>query len=916
MPVAATRLTGQSPQPQPPTAHLTIALTVSGSDRDVRWQDNLKPTNHRGQRDAEYTLYLHVVSAPPLTAPCSFLALLPQPKPLLFVKPAVLSSGMQRNDYNSTMIQNSSHGRDQNINNGPGDLVVINAGNGSSRRVRTLSDAVAGVGASHDAEQQYDRGDCLPGTREQALATIHKWRTSTPQAALISARCRPLHLHHKRLVEKFHQIQQQQHPQIRSVTAAMFDAALNFREAYMEYIPNYPIAAYRIDDELASNPGFKQFMENSAKNPDAHRLDMKNMINRPIPRLLRYQLLLKAIMEETPSGHEDRREIPQVLELTKSLGKDTEPGIASAKQKVELWRYNSNLVFKQGEWIDMDLLDENRSLVHSGKLLRQPDSGMEWSGWKELYALLFDNYLVLTEPKEREGITKYYVKRRPIPLDLLTLGNFPDATVQLWTGLMSGLRGSERHADSPGAAPANYPNSAGDSRPVYPLTLHHAGRMDGPYVLYTESAQARTEWKAKLEEALGLRQVVQEVNKVFDMEILSADTFSAPSGQNAMPAWNQENLFTGKVTCSVPFNTADGRSLVAIGCAVGVWIGFRYDSKSMRRVLHLRMVTQCAMLEEFGIFMVLADKTLFAYHIEALVPTSPQAAQASQIPQRLSGNDVHLFNVGQLRGRTLVIYMKKKGLDSIFRALEPVGDKINERARQPTGLGSRIFRQNKSEWFRIYRDFFLPSESFDLIFLKAKIVILCSKGFEVMDLNEFKSVTIPQRDDPRLAQLTKRCDSCRPMGMFRSADDEFLLCYDEFGLFVNKHGDPSRAAGTIEWEGTAERVALHSPYILLFDSRFIEVRHLETGRLVQIIPGTDIRCIWDGRGAGPTNQVISTPNSNRQIEVHVAMNSVGDDLHPRVIVQKIFQLVSTVPLYLHESASSDADFLPPALEEC
>ena len=28
----------------------------------------------------------------------------------------------------------------------------------------------------------------------------------------------------------------------------------------------------------------------------------------------------------------------------------------------------------------------------------------------------------------------------------------------------------------------------------------------------------------------------------------------------------------------------------------------------MRRVLHLRMVTQCAMLEEFGIFLVLADK--------------------------------------------------------------------------------------------------------------------------------------------------------------------------------------------------------------------------------------------------------------------------------------------------------------------
>ena len=38
------------------------------------------------------------------------------------------------------------------------------------------------------------------------------------------------------------------------------DAALNFREAYMEYIPNYPIAAYRIDEEIANNPDFKAFV--------------------------------------------------------------------------------------------------------------------------------------------------------------------------------------------------------------------------------------------------------------------------------------------------------------------------------------------------------------------------------------------------------------------------------------------------------------------------------------------------------------------------------------------------------------------------------------------------------------------------------------------------------------------------------
>ena len=78
---------------------------------------------------------------------------------------------------------------------------------------------------------------------------------------------------------------------------------------------------------------------------------MKNFINRPIPRLLRYELLLNDILRETSSHHEDRRNIPDVMDLIKSLGRETEPGVISSKQKVELWKYNSNLVFKNGEHV-------------------------------------------------------------------------------------------------------------------------------------------------------------------------------------------------------------------------------------------------------------------------------------------------------------------------------------------------------------------------------------------------------------------------------------------------------------------------------------------------------------------------------------------------------------------------------------
>ncbi len=36
----------------------------------------------------------------------------------------------------------------------------------------------------------------------------------------------------------------------------------------MEYIPNYPIAAYRIDEEVAGNTAFKAFVEVSSSKMD------------------------------------------------------------------------------------------------------------------------------------------------------------------------------------------------------------------------------------------------------------------------------------------------------------------------------------------------------------------------------------------------------------------------------------------------------------------------------------------------------------------------------------------------------------------------------------------------------------------------------------------------------------------------
>ena len=137
------------------------------------------------------------------------------------------------------------------------------------------------------------------------------------------------------------------------------------------------------------------------------------------------------------------------------------------------------------------------------------------------------------------------------------------------------------------------------------------------------------------------------------------------------------------------------------------------------------------------------------------------------------------------------------------------------------------------------------------------------------------------------------------MGMFRSEEDRFLLCFDEFGVHVDKHGDPIRPGVLIEWEGTAERVACHPPYILLFDTRFIEIRYIDTGRLAQIIPGNDIRCIWDGRGvsSNPTPQRPVDPREQQEARVHGVMTNTEGMGRSKSVAQIVFELVPTIPIY-------------------
>jgi hypothetical protein len=73
-----------------------------------------------------------------------------------------------------------------------------------------------------------------------------------------------------------------------------------------------------------------------------------------------------------------------------------------------------------------------------------------------------------------------------------------------------------------------------------------------------------------------------------------------------------------------------------------------------------------------------------------------------------------------------------------------------------------------------------------------------------------------------------------------------FIYFSEFGCYTDSHGIPVRSAGYISWECRATAYAHRGAHLLLFSPKFIEVRSIASGKLVQVIEGEDVRLVHSG----------------------------------------------------------------------
>jgi hypothetical protein len=148
------------------------------------------------------------------------------------------------------------------------------------------------------------------------------------------------------------------------------------------------------------------------------------------------------------------------------------------------------------------------------------------------------------------------------------------------------------------------------------------------------------------------------------------------------------------------------------------------------------------------------------------------------------------FKAGICLGRVLVCVVKSSPLSSTIKTLEPIDQNIRGRSK-PT---FRKLLQGGNDTLKLFRvsyhsynafmldanifckEFYIPVESSSIHFLKTKLCVGCSKGFEIVDLESLDTQGLLDPADESLEFIKKR-ENLRPMAIYR-IDNEFLLCYD------------------------------------------------------------------------------------------------------------------------------------------
>ncbi|KAF9204689.1 RHO1 GDP-GTP exchange protein 2 [Haplosporangium sp. Z 27] len=641
----------------------------------------------------------------------------------------------------------------------------------------------------------------------------------------------------KRLLEQL-RIRQEEQPMVETIGDVLLAHVVEFEDAYLKYIPRISISEFISKKEEARNPKYAQFLSECSRHPESRRLGLRHFVVQPYQRLPRYPLLLNEVVKNTSEDVGDRQTVQEVIKVCSELGKKIEEAMLEGAQQVRLLSIQDKIIWKSKETQqDLKLGERSRRLLFECVARRKATFDMQST---EFRLFVFDHMLLITKEKrdkqgDKEGYV-YSVYKNPIPLELANV--YPDDGKSASLSARDYLGGRPRSKSSaPSVSESINFDSTGSSSSrefTATVTIYHRGRRGGEF-MFNMTLNDRDALIHQIDIAKTARQEAVSSN------LFQFTTIAEMGPQQPSPS--AVNSLDGKnVSCSALYiNVLDGKKRIVLGTDSGVFVGVEDDPSSFRLAIKDLNATDMSILEDYHLLLILSGKVLKAYNMNCLEPDSDKSFQTGQQVAK----NVQYFTAGVCAGKTLVITMKKKGTgagESLFSAFEPL-DTASLGTHHHKGFGGLSLGRSKSDWFKLYREFYVASESSQLQMLSRMVCVVCPRGFEVLMLDNLDETRVyPSKQEAEYAFLLKRPDSV-PVSMFKINSDQFLMCYNDFAFTMTKNGGLAKP-DLIEFEGRAESFALVHPYIIAFESQLIEIRHIETGALEQIVLGDNIRVLY------------------------------------------------------------------------
>ncbi|KAG0297818.1 hypothetical protein BGZ97_004220 [Linnemannia gamsii] len=666
---------------------------------------------------------------------------------------------------------------------------------------------------------------------------------------------------------------QEEQPLVEAIGDVLLPHIIGFEEAYTRYIPRIAISEFIYTKESKQNPRFKQFLDDCTRHPEARRLGLRHFLSQPYQRLPRYPLLLSQVVSKTEDGVLDKEISQEALDVSTEISKRVNACMSDGALQVRLLTIQDKITWKSKEHNQDLKLSERSRRLHFDCIAKRKN-GFEVLP-QEYRVFVFDHMLLVTkEKRDKQGEKDdliYQVAMNPIPLELLNVwaddgkplpasAKDPAASKRRSTSagylshgeamaaIMAPVDVSNAISRASGVDPKN-PNAA-------PVTIEHRGRRGGLYVL-TMAQKDRDEFVDQIKAAKDLRRRVMSGNQLFQTNFITEMSAQPPSSSSTSSSLS--SCLDGKrVTCTAPYlNVLDLKKRLVVGTENGVYVGMEDDPASFRLAVEDVNATQISVLEAYHMLLILSGKVLKAYNISCL---EPNAEKSLQVGQQV-GKSVQYFTVGEYDGKTLLAVMRRKGSsESQFSVYEPVENAVLA-GHHHRGLSLSFGKSNKSDWFKSQYEFYVASDSSRLIMFSKMVCVVCPKGFELLSLDNLKETQIfPAKGDPDFAFLSKKADST-PVNMFKISADEFFMCYTDFAFTMTKAGGLAPKP-FIEWEGRPDSFALVHPYIIAVENDLIEIRHIETGALEQLIFGDSIQLLYsdvDLMGKNVIHLLMSDP---------------------------------------------------------